>query len=711
MPGGLYGIVCVHRGNLLECIRQYESDEEELDATRRLLWPDRGDGKSFVSREDYPDSSDAEDSITQFRHEQLRLAREAHRAMYSARRDRNSRDRARQQTERNVIYFDDEYESEGEYVDSRVETHLYEATYTDDEGGGNHEERVDVRSSKAMLRKPTPVEGEDDFEEEHVDARGEAFLCKPIPEDSGIDLGYDAEDEENECDGTATPKRRSPKQENEPPEVSRGYVAESTVGLCHLPTEVDPQYSKSSGKTPCTPSRETLLSHLAAEYEDGSNEDCSEEGDSKDDKAEDDSADDNEKENVNPNTLRWPLSDNTLFASRRHHIVPRGAQSCSLVEDPSNPFLSAPRKADLLQRSSKSEIPVLDERNHIPQSPSIRRASIDQSSIETSGKQEGRVNADETTTKLQDKNDDSICNQEQPTNMQPIQPQEFVADFGASILAARPLGVLPTALPPRKHALTDETEAEEVHFKRHMHASPEPHQEDFELSRIEVRPLDPVDNGGISDQEEQHADVQRIQSREFVADFGASILAALPLGLLPNALPPRKLALPDTTEGEELHVKKHMRASLEPHQVDLECSRIEVRPLGPVDDGGVSDQEEQPANVQRIQPREYVSDFGASILAARPLGSLQSIQTCTANPRKHVREDPTEEEDVRERLACPLSPFTQPSTWNPVHYSRIEEEREDHDDDKENSQPPSGLFMFGSSSVPFEFNFNASSPS
>ncbi|KAG0247208.1 hypothetical protein DFQ27_002428, partial [Actinomortierella ambigua] len=46
------------RGQLVESLRQYDSDEEDLAASRRLLWPDRGDGRSFETLEDYEDDEE-----------------------------------------------------------------------------------------------------------------------------------------------------------------------------------------------------------------------------------------------------------------------------------------------------------------------------------------------------------------------------------------------------------------------------------------------------------------------------------------------------------------------------------------------------------------------------------------------------------------------------------------------------------------------------
>ncbi|KAG0221339.1 hypothetical protein BGW42_007842 [Actinomortierella wolfii] len=291
MPSNIYSIICVHRGEYLRRIVQYDSDEEDVLTTPRLLWPDRGDGKSFVSHEDYPDDDDEEDGLIHVREETLRLGREACRGTYSDDQD----------AEDDVVYFDDEDESDKENVDPLIET-ADEVAHPDDE-----------------------------------DEEREGLVCDQA--DSGY--YYTTEDAENygsEYDGALTPKRRSPTTPDEPPEISRGYYAESAVALCRLPPSVGPQSASTTPHTP--PPRRALFSHhLMAELENDSSEYYSE------DDFEDNDADDDEEENGDSYLMRWPLSDSWLF-TRRQPMVPRGWQSCGQLESQSSPFLAAPRETD-----------------------------------------------------------------------------------------------------------------------------------------------------------------------------------------------------------------------------------------------------------------------------------------------------------------------------------------------------------------------------
>ncbi|KAG0228526.1 hypothetical protein BGW41_003386, partial [Actinomortierella wolfii] len=87
------------------------------------------------------------------------------------------------------------------------------------------------------------------------------------------------------------------------------------------------------------------------------------------------------------------------------------------------------------------------------------------------------------------------------------------------------------------------------------------------------------------------------QSREFVVDFGASILAACPLG-------------PMHFQHEEVdEVFSPLRASVNPRKRSLDLGEEE---------------DERDTKLRRLSSMPQVQDFGASILEARPLGRYQS---------------------------------------------------------------------------------------
>ncbi|KAG0220923.1 hypothetical protein BGW41_007424, partial [Actinomortierella wolfii] len=431
------------RGEYVERIVQYDSDEEDVYTTPRVLWPDRGDGKSFVSHEDYPDDDDEEDSLIQVREETLRLGREACRGTYSDDQD----------AEDDVVYFDDEDESDKENIDPLIKT-ANEAAHPDDE-----------------------------------DEEREGLVCDQA--DSGY--YYTIEDAENygdEYDGALTPKRRSPTTPDEPPEISRGYYAESAVALCRLPPSVGPQSASTTPHTP--PPRRALFSHhLMAELENDFSEYYSE------DDFEDNDADDDEEESEDPCMLRWPLSDSWLH-TRKQPMVPRGSQSCSQLEGRSSPFLAAPRETGTLASSTVGDMPLLPERYSAHMSPSIRGASV------------------------------------APPSMEPgigagYQPHEFVADFGASILAACPLGPL--------NVQYEEEDGVSSPLRASVH--PRKHARSLDLGEEE---------------DERGAKLRRLSSMPQVLDFGASILAARPLGSLP------------VQYEEEGDVSSPLRASVNPRK-------------------------------------------------------------------------------------------------------------------------------------------------
>ncbi|KAF9150111.1 hypothetical protein DFQ26_001693, partial [Actinomortierella ambigua] len=155
-----------------------------------------------------------------------------------------------------------------------------------------------------------------------------------------------------------------------------------------------------------------------------------------------------------------------------------------------------------------AEIPVVHDRdNSHPPSPTFHRSSVDRSFLEqTSSNNEDEEDEED----VEDEEDDK--DKQDPTWRSPPEPD---LDFGASILAARPL----------------------------VQAQPPPYP--FLPGSLCKHPRD---DGG--DEGERRDGKRRRQEPEF--DFGASILASRPLVLLPPP-PPSLSAFPPA------RVRKHFR--------------------------------------------------------------------------------------------------------------------------------------------------------
>ncbi|KAF9153117.1 hypothetical protein DFQ26_000668, partial [Actinomortierella ambigua] len=333
----MYSILCVQRGQLVESLRQYDSDEEDLAASRRLLWPDRGDGRSFETLEDYEDDEEYHPMTL----EQIR-------------KDIDQRARAAQLAPRSVLA---------------------------------HMERM-----RRQQKSSNVVYNKDFFEEEVVEAHDEALLCKTAPRDSALDLGYCTDDEDLHRSETVTPPRRTP----------------------GLPSTGPLAYSQSGHSTP------TLLFVVG----DG------------DDSSSDDSDGAGHRDKV-CRSVHGPMSDTALIVRRQDSLYHRGTQSCRLGKDPSNPFRPTPSttedvESDLMETSCRrvcdpAEILVEDDRdNSHPPSPTFHRSM---SIVHLSNNEDEEDEEDED-----DKEDDE--DKQDPTWRSPSEPE---LDFGASILAARPL--------------------------------------------------------------------------------------------------------------------------------------------------------------------------------------------------------------------------------------------------------------------------------
>ncbi|KAF9167605.1 hypothetical protein DFQ26_003948 [Actinomortierella ambigua] len=500
----MYSILCVQRGQLIESVRQYDSDEEDLSASRRLLWPDRGDGRSFETLEDYEDDEEYNpmtlEQIREDIEQRVRAAQLAPRPVLS-----HMERKPRQQKSSDVVYI------------------------------------------------------EDFFQEEAVEARGEALLCKTAPEDSALDLGYSADDEDLHRSGTATPQRRTPKRSKGPPEINRGYTAESSVVVYRPSPGEEPQRSASPCNAPLPISCPDLPSTGPSAH--------SKSGrfspavlfviDDGDDNSNDDSDGAGHQDKVY-RSLRRPMSDTTLFARHQDSLFQRGTQSCRLGEDPSNPFRPTPSatedvQSDFTETSCRrvcdpAQIPVRDDRanSHLP-SPTFRRSSVDRSFLEKTPSN----NEDEDEEDWEDLTQDPMWKRSSP---------EPELDFGASILAARPLVLAPPPPPPFLRAS----------LCKHS-------QED-------------------GDDEEPLRDAKRSR-HEYESDFGATILASRPLVLPP---PPLILAPPP--------------------------------PENLVMDFGASILASRPLVMAPPPPENLVMDFGASILASRPLVMAPPPRPCASRP-------------------------------------------------------------------------------
>ncbi|KAG0236760.1 hypothetical protein BGW41_000351 [Actinomortierella wolfii] len=465
MKNNTFSFLGVHRGMYLEVTHEYERDDEDIDTTRRLLWPDRGDGTSFVSRDDYPDTSDDEDGDAK-RHERIKQALEARRAMLAQRTDRSSPEPEEQDEEESVIFFDD---SEDEVDDHNDDCHS-------DEDSGADDDEYDA----------------DDEHECDGPASYKRRIHKRRPNRQVINLGYDADDEHDsdepgDCkpyDGSTTPQCRSPR--TEPPHISRGYDAETTVALLNHPHHWESSLTSSPSSSPCTPFHQTRAYRLRmAELEDDSSEFYSEEDDSKNNDTDEDDG-----------PRRWPLSDSQLITISEP-IISRGWRSCGQVDDQASPFLVPPRYTDLplfeSSPSDKSTTGGYQPQEFVDDFGASILAACPLGPMQFQHEEVGEVSSPLRASVNPRKHARSFDlgeeEDERDTKLRHLSSMPQVQDFGASTLAARPLGSLP--VPHEEGDTVSSPLRASVNWRKHARSSDlgeEECERDRKLRRLSSMP-------------------------------------------------------------------------------------------------------------------------------------------------------------------------------------------------------------------------------